>query len=258
MIQAKVLDLNRYWRTGGANWDFIQGYYDAVIFCANVGNKQDALLEEFGEEVTKRKIPYMTYSIPDHTELPSVAAEFYVSLPYVLDGIPIGDVEPMRKGGPLGTEYFYRKFFEHLDSFHTIEALYYSNYNNTNKLGNPQWIKQRRVWWAEYPYHWDGWRYIKYRDYSFLDDKPWWLPKWASRLGITPILHQFTDYGDGQKLGANEKTNDPFYKDGIKSVDLNVSLIDVLEFMQLWPDAEPGISDKEKLNKLWNAHPELH
>jgi hypothetical protein len=87
------------------------------------------------------------------------------------------------------------------------------------------------MWWAEYPLHRVGliWRQYHHFD-TFLKDKPWWLPKWAARLGITPILHQFTEKGRAQMYGANATTNHPVYKTGIQSADLNVGLVDFEDY----------------------------
>ena len=56
-------------------------------------------------------------------------------------------------------------------------------------------------------------------------------------------------------------TDDPHYTNGIKSCDLNAGLVDVDEFLALWdvigqPPDEP--TDAEKLDALWDHHPELH
>jgi len=72
-----------------------------------------------------------------------------------------------------------------------------------------------------------------------------------------------TDYGDAQYYLANAVTGDPKWRQGIKSADLSVGLVSLDELLALWaplgqvpPPTEP--TDKEKLDQLWEHHPELH
>jgi hypothetical protein len=127
-------------------------------------------------------------------------------------------------------------------------------------FGNPPYIRERPVFWAEYPYQ--IFTYLFRRFDTFLAKYPWWIPRHAASLNITPTIHQFTKKGDAQYYIANPTTNDPKWKTGIKSADLSVGLVYYSDLMKYWDvfDTPPPLppTDKQKLDRLWKAHPELH
>lgn len=258
--QPRAVDIHRYYRTGGINYIKFKANFDFVIIQACVGDRPNELLEEQVTGCKSVNLDYETYCVPDPAEDPVWQADFYLDLPGVSEAPKYGDIEPT--GGQMVSEYQARKFLERIDQKSAGKAGYYSNYAYTKTLGNPQWIKERDVWWAEYRYAPPLYLYKFSMFEPFFEKYPWWIPKWAAVFSITPILHQLTDKGDAQHYGANPTTNDPQYGTGIKSMDLNAGLVDLDEYYERrfdpYSTAPPPLTDKEKLDKLWAAHPELH
>lgn len=247
--QARVVDIHEYYRTGGIDWPRCAENFDAVIIRAAKGLEIDDLFFEHVEMAVLHDMLYITYQVPDARKPFDENVDFYLEIEGV-SGAPVcGDVEPFR--GNLGSEYFYRKYFERLRFRYPIfDPWYYGNYNYSGKIGHPNWIKDMFLWWAEYPFD----ILTKYREIDrYLSKNPWKIPKWAVKGGYTPQLHQFTDYGNARGSLANEKTKDPKWKDGIKSADFSVSLIDAEEFLNKFgddgdpkPDLEERVDDLEK------------
>lgn len=249
--QLRAVDIHEWYRTEGIDWDRTAANFDIVGIRAVVGDHVDELLEEHVDHCQARKIKYFTYCIPGVNESPEWQADFYLDQYGVSDGLICGDVEPDVKGGALGTEYLYRKFFERLAQRRSDPAWYYSNYNNTKKIGNPAWIKSLPVFWGEYRYEYLTVKYRKFE--NFLARYPWWPPRWATELGISVTLHQFTDYGDARFYLANATTGNPSYPSGIKSADLSVGLVERSKILAMWdaltppdPDPDPDLEDTVK------------
>lgn len=255
--QPRAVDIHEWYRTGGTDWPRLHANFDVVGIRAGQGVDVDALLVEHIDKAKYYDIPYFTYWIPEQFDDPIYQADKYLDQYGVLDGLACMDIEPA--GGGMVIEYQARKFIERVDAKHRAQCWYYSNYPYTNDIGNPGWIKTRPVFWAEYRYQF---LFTKYRKFEpFLEKYPWWPTRWATALGIDVTLHQFTDYGDAQYYLANAKTDDEYYRDGIKSADLSVGLVDLKELLALWNPVNtipPPVSDAEKLSRLWNYHPNLH
>ena len=116
------------------------------------------------------------------------------------------------------------------------------------------------MFWAEYRYQFFPYKYRKFE--PFLNKYTWWPPRWATSFGIDVTVHQFTDYGDAQYHLANAITEDPDYRNGIKSADLSVGLVDLYELLALWKPLKPSPptypTNDKMTKKLWDHHPELH
>jgi hypothetical protein len=246
--QAVVVDIHRYYRTGGIDWPRCASNFDAVGIRAARGMEMDELFYEHVDGALSVDLPYFTYTVPDPLYPADELADFYIGLDGVANHAVAGDVEPTL--GRFGDQNFYRSFFMHLASKSgEFDPMYYSNYNSTKKLGFPQWVLPMRKWWAEYPYEFPIIRRQYRRLDSYLDKNPYKIPKWASRVGYTPFIHQFTDYGDAQYYLANATTGDPKFSQGIKSCDLNVSLVPVEEFMAYITggDYQPTLAERVQL-----------
>lgn len=255
MIQPRIVDIHEYYRIGGINPAKMKANFDIVGIRAAVGEDIDNLLEEHVDLCVDWAMPYFTYQVPVAWLDPEYQAEVYLSLYGVMDGPACQDVEI--SGGKIITAYQGQKHIEWIDKHHPCKCWYYSNNYYTKMFGNPRYIKERPVFWAEYPYRVYPFLYSDFD--SFLAKYPWWVPRWAADLGITPIINQFTKKGDAQTFIANPKTDDPEHRDGIKSADFGVGLVSLADLLALWPTTPPQEpSDKEKLDKLWNAHPQLH
>ena len=257
MKQIWFTDIHEWYRIGGIDWGRIAELYDAIGIRAVVGDHVDELLEYHVENALRINKRFVTYCIPSENIPTDEQVDLYLEAPGVDLGLIAGDVEPEFKGGKMGPEWVYRKFFERLDVKRTDKAWYYSNYAYTKAIGFPAWVYERVVWWAEYPYEY---LLTKYRQFeSYLARNPWKIPKWAVASGITPTVHQFTDYGNAQYYHAKAVTEDPIFKVGIKSADLSVGLVPVADFLGLWDVlGKQPLTMGEKVDLLWMDHPEYH
>ncbi len=262
--QGRIIDINRWYRTGGIDYPKLKESVqpqNVVIIQACAGTHENELLEEQAEGCLSVDIDIETFGVPAAWKDPVSWADYYMSLPYVMDNPKWIDNEPT--GGTQVNQYQLRKIKERIDSRSKGPAGYYSNYPYTNNVGNPAFIKDMDVWWAEYPLHWRlvGWYQYQYF-HTYEADKAWWLPKWASRLGITPIVHQFTEKGRAQHYGAKPFTDDPDNKVGIQSMDLSLTLIDDDEYRTRRftpykdvPPVPPTLADHEKrIRRLEGFH----
>lgn len=246
MRQAIVTDIYEEFRTGGIDWARMADLFDAVGIRAVIGLEMDDLFPEHVNKALAHNIKYFTYGVPQKRFPPDEQADFYLETDGV-DGHPMaGDIEI--SNGELILEYQARRWFEWITGKRNGDSpWYYSNYYYTKLLGFPAWVRPLKKWWAEYPYEW----ITKYRRFeNYLSKNAWKIPKWAASLQYTPILHQFTDYGEGPYYYTNLKTDDPRWRDGKKSVDLNVSLIDADQFLALFSaSVSPPLSIEERVSK---------
>jgi len=243
MEQGPVVDVNRHYANGGIEWYRVPLNFCAVGICAVYGSKVDAMLQSNVDGAKSQNLPYVTYGIPDATKDPIWWADFYLDQYGVQDAPTTIDIEPNL--GYLVTAANALKARNRIAQVTGDLPWYYSNYNYTKQIGNPKWIKEMIVWWAEYLYEKYPYKYRRLD--AWLSSHPWWQPKWAQTLGIAPVLHQLSDYGDA-----------PYYltpPSGKKSADLNVSLIDKGAFLSLFP-MQP-LTLEQKVAIMWEAHPEL-
>ena len=225
--QSVIVDIHEYYRVGGIDWPRAADNFDAIGIRCCVGMEHDDLFFYHVEKAVLHDMIYFTYAVPQAFYPPDEQVDFYLETDGVADHAVVGDIE--ESDGDMVSEYQARKFFERLIARQT-NPWYYSNYYYTSKLGFPQWIQPLVKWWAEYPYD----ILTKYRKWErYLIKNPWKIPKWAVKAGYTPEFHQLTDYGDARHYLANAATDDPKWRQGIKSCDLTVSLIDDDESMSL-------------------------
>lgn len=240
MKQGQVVDINRFYPDGDIDWPRVKENFIAVGICAVYGSKVDSGLVRHVDKCVEYDLPYWTYGIPDRWKDSIWWADMYMDQ-YGVEGHPTTlDAEPTN--GYMATPSQFYNARNRIERSNGMMPWWYSNYYYTTKLDVPEWILEDDmiIWWAEYP---EPHRYF----HTFLAKFPWWNPRWAEELGYRPVLHQFTSNGDA-----------PYYlTNGAKlSADLNVTLVDADAFLALFPGHSP--STEQKVDILWEAHPELH
>ena len=222
--QFTIIDINQYWRTGGTDYPELKASCNSVIIQAYNGARPNPILKEQIDGCVEHDIDYETFCIPNPDLDGKYMADLYLDLYGVFKAPKWLDAE--RVGGRMATQYKTWEFVQRVNEMSLGEIGYYSNYPRTMELGNPSWIRNMIVWWAEYPLYFTGIGWSQYRTFEkFFQDKPWWSPKWAAKLGISPTIHQFSKKGYAQVYGAKAYTEDPKFKVGIKSADLTAGLV---------------------------------
>ena len=234
--QARIIDISRYWRTGGIDWSLLKGNFDAVIIAAGVGFKSDVLLLEHTEKAVEHDVPYATFHIPDPAMDMAEQAHFYSELPEVKTHKVFGDWEPPYKGSrePDQVEFLY--YLIALDGYTEQEAGVYSRIEIIKRMGSPDYLKKRDLWLAQYIYEiYTEAKKVKYRKFEpWLERYAWKLLPAVIGTGLEENvkIQQFTDFGDARFYCANRITADPKNVYGMTSADLNVSVGEYREFMK--------------------------
>lgn len=237
MEQARVLDIHKYYRHGGVNWELVKLNFDLVIISAGVGLNENHLIEEQVAGANEHAIPYMTYLIPDvDAGSPESQADHYLDLPGVLQAITCTDVEIPHAGSACFSEPQTRAFNTRIERKTNRQPWMYSRTNIIDLWGNVGWLPEYTWWIAQYLY--ENWL-LKRQFTSFAN----FLAKWGGQLPPSVAkktyknnvkLWQFSSKGPAQQLCANEHTLDPVYTHGIEEADLNVSTIEKTQFMAIF------------------------
>jgi GH25 family lysozyme M1 (1,4-beta-N-acetylmuramidase) len=242
MIQARVVDVHRYYRTGGIDWDKLKVNFDAVIISAGVGMNANPLLPEQVSGAVAHGVPYMTYHLPSPIFPMSTQVEFYLGLYGVKDSATCIDIEPPVSNGSIrcinaAEALAYIKAVENATG---KKPIVYSNPKNINEaIKRPTWLADYWLWIAQWPY--DILTSL-FRNYDRF------LAKYANAYPpfvkgtvwqANTLLWQFTCKGDAQALCASATTADPVYKVGIKDADLNVSTLDKSIFLSMLNTPQP-------------------
>ena len=226
MNQARVVDINRYYRLGGVDWDKVALNFDAVGICAGVGIEMDYLLSEHVAGCKAIHMPYFTYHIPDRAYSMARNADFYAVMPGVKEAIMVADIESPKNGSKCVTSGEAQAYVNHLATLTLRHPWHYTNPATLDTLSWPAWIGSAPIWIAQYP--WQPYTVLKYTGYETF------LKRWA---GLAPtrlaksiyknavVLWQFTDKGEAPKLCA-KKPADPRFPKAIQGADLNVSTIE--------------------------------
>jgi GH25 family lysozyme M1 (1,4-beta-N-acetylmuramidase) len=245
MIQARLVDIHRYYRTGGVDWQKLKANFDAVIISAGVGLAPNPLLREQVDGAIAHDLPYATYFIPSPNYSMYVQTDHYLGLYGVRNACTFVDIEPPSKGIRCIND------IESLACLHRIEdktgkrPLIYSNPQYINEaIHRPIWLPDYWLWIAQWVYEiWPIKLYWYFE--SFLKRNANTYPPYVRKTAYQPktILWQFTCKGNAQALCASARTNDPIYQYGVKDADLNVSTIDKAAFLSLLgvigPSPEP-------------------
>ena len=249
--QARVVDISRYWRTGGIDWPRLKENFDAVIMSAGVGFNSDVLLPEHTEKSIEHDVPYATFHIPDPSKDMAEQAQFYAELPGVKTCKVFGDWEKPYQSGRLPDQVEFHYYLTALDSYAEQDAAVYSRMEIIKRMGLPDYLKKRDLWLAQYIYE----IYTETTKTKFRKFEPW-LERFAWKLlpavngtGLEENvrIQQITDTGDARFYCANKYTADPKYVYGMTNADLNVSVDEVSNFLawfggkqQPKPEPEPN------------------
>lgn len=234
MIPARIIDVHRYYRTGGIDWaKVIDSQVDAIIISAGVGMGGDSLLKEQVDGAVAHAIPYMTYHIPSPNFPMRVQAEHYWNLYGVKDAWMCGDLEPPGGGVRCVNQYEAYDYLRVLEDKASRRPLAYTNPKYIiEDLKFPDWLPDYWLWLAQWIYR--IWPILFYSDFeSFLAKYTGALPPWVKGkvYQYKTILWQYSAKGNAQKLIASYRTNDPVFQFGIKDADLDVSIIDKADIL---------------------------
>jgi GH25 family lysozyme M1 (1,4-beta-N-acetylmuramidase) len=238
ITQARVVDVHRYYRSGGIDWDKIKLNFDAVIISAGVGMSASPLLKEQVDGANDIGIPYMTYHIPSKNYNMIYQADYYLDQYGVRDAWTCIDIEPPVSDGSIrcinATESL--AYIQQIKTQTGRDPLVYSNPKYINEaIHNPVWLKNYWLWIAQWLYQY-WWLLRLYRQFEpFLAKYANTFPPFVRNkyYQVKTILWQFTCKGDAQTLCASAKTLDPVYKYGITEADLNVSTIERSAFLAM-------------------------
>ena len=236
MNQARIIDVNRYYRTGGIDWHKLKGNCDAVVISAGVGMSGSVLLQEQVQGAVDHDLPYFTYHIPNPIYNIQGQVEFYLSLYGVRDAPTCLDIEPPNSIDRCVTAAEALAYSRAILKLTNDNPIIYSNPQYLNLIGKPAWLENFWLWIAAWPYR-IGWPLnLQYNDFdTFLARYACTFPSYVRNTPLqdNTILWQFSCKGDAQRLAANKYTNDPKFKLGMKSCDLNVSTIEKEQFLKL-------------------------
>jgi GH25 family lysozyme M1 (1,4-beta-N-acetylmuramidase) len=240
MNQARVVDINVYYRRNGVDWPKLAMNFEAVIISAGVGTWRSGLLEEQVSGAVAHAVPYATYFIPDVTD-GSLAdqADFYLQGPGVREALTCVDLEKPSRDVRSVT------LAEAIQVVHQIEdrtgksPMLYSNPKNMIEQNYRIFPNINNYWWwlAQYPYADSKAKtlFSGYEDFlaRYAGLMPYYIRVNNPDLARRVILWQFTCSGDAQELCARASTDDPVYKWGIRACDLNVSTVETNAFLAM-------------------------
>jgi len=232
--KARIVDISRYWRTGGIDWPRLKENFDAVIIAAGVAFNGDVLLPEHTEKADEHDVSYATYHIPDPAKNMAEQAHFYAELPGVKTHRAFADWEAPYSGGKEPTAAQMLSYLMALDNSAEQTAGIYSRMEILKRMGLPVWLHDRDLWLAQYIYEFyvDAMQYRRFE--PFLERFGMRVPPSVDGTGLEEnvVLWQFTEYGDARFYCANRLTEDPKYVYGMTNADLNVSMMGYDAFMK--------------------------
>lgn len=237
MNQAKVIDIHKYYRRGGVDWQKIrENGIDAVIISAGVGMSSNPLLQEQIDGAVNNNVPFMTYHIPSPSFSMIDQVDFYLDLYGVRSAWTSVDVEPPGPGYRCINADETLTYIRRISAKTGRDPLIYSNPKYiVEALRTPLWLVAYKLWLAQWLYEY-WWLRRKYTLFdNFLDKQGQKLPPFirGKPFQSNTILWQFSDKGIAQKYCASQTTLDPKYPLGIRDADLNVSVIDKADFLDL-------------------------
>lgn len=238
MKQARIVDVHRYYRTGGIDWGKLVAHCDAIIISAGVGMAANPLLKEQVDGAVAHDVPFMTYHIPSPNYNIVTQARYYLSLYGVMDAWTCGDLEPPDGRTRCVNDPEAFTYLKILEDETGIKPLVYSNPKYIKEaLKFPLWLKEYKLWLAQwlYQYWWLSRQYTHFE--PFLADHGDQLPPFVRGTAYEhqTVLWQFSSKGEAQEICASAETLDPVYNKGIKEADLDLSTIEgsvLLEMME--------------------------
>lgn len=239
--QARILDISRYWRTGGTNWEKVKLQFDGVVICAGIGMREDILLPEHIGYANEHKVPWATYHIPDPLQNMVEQAQWYAERPGgIKEKRMFADWERPYTSSREPTAAEMLAYLVRIKALAKLQPAIYSRWEILKRMGPPVWLSQFKLWIARYL--WASGTELQYTRYEpFLAERGWKLPPEMYGTGLegNVIGWQFTECGDAQYYAANRLTADPVYRYGMTNADLNVSTIPHDEFMAwFWPQGD--------------------
>ncbi len=227
-MTAKIIDIHRYYRSGGLDWNKIQANgIDAISISAGVGMNISPILGEQIMQCNDHGMPYFTYLIPSMKFSMTVQMLNYLDQPGVREARTCVDVEPPVSDNSI-------RCINATETLSCIKAIQvetkkdpfiYINPKNIQYLGSPVWLTDFDLWIAQWLYEsWLFRRLYKYFD-TFLARNPNHFPPYVrnTRYQTKTRLWQFTCKADAQTICASEHTLDPKYPHGLNEADLNIS-----------------------------------
>jgi len=251
--QARIVDISRYWRTGGIDWPRLEKNFDGVVIAAGVGFRKDVLLSEHVDCANAHNVPYNTFHIPDPLKNMTEQAQWYSEQYGVANAKPWFDNERPYIGSREPTKSEADEYQYALDNYHPLEPGEYSRWEILIRQGLSPRLKKHKLWIAHYLWDLDRLsedvktyqRYEPFFEQRALDYPPNTLDEYLDSV----IAWQITHTGDARYYCANEITKDPVYMYGMTNADLNVSTIPACEFMLMfWQDEQepPPPDDPEE------------
>ncbi len=248
MSQAKVIDIHRYYRTGGVDWPKLKANADAVIISAGVGMSISPLLREQVDAAIQYDIPYMTYLIPSPSFPMKEQASNYLSAYGVKEAWTCADLEPPSSNVRCVDSIEAAHFVSLLTQSTSRAPLIYSNPSILDTILHlPTWIMGYKLWMAQWLY--EFWllrrQYTRFETFLAKNSNlfPYYVRAQHPDLIRNTVLWQFSCKGDAQSLCASAFTGDPVYRTGLKEADLNISTISRESFLALLgalaPSPEP-------------------
>ena len=237
MTQAKIVDINVYYRSCGLDWNKIsQSQLDALILSAGVGTWANPLLAEHVAACIAHNMPYMTYWIPDITDGNlEDQVMFYLSLPGVRDAWTCQDIEQPNKYTRSVNEIEAKIVNDKIEEETGVKPLNYLNQKGIEEfLHNASWITDYFLWFAQWP--WEPWKFRQYQYFeTFFRDHANQYPAYVqgNRYQAKTVLWQFSSGGKAQSIIASAYTCDPVYPTGIQACDMSTTPLDKTFFMAL-------------------------
>jgi hypothetical protein len=256
--QALGIDINKYARAGGINYDLVNqdiqaGVYDFLIISTGVGRDKSPIFEEQRGNVERLDIPYVTYHLIDPRNGIKEQARDYFN--WVGAGQPnyIVDIESpnVKMGVRVANKAEIRSYIDELVHLTGKQPILYSRMNILEPIGFVDEARKYRLWIAQYL--WDpskptdkdgvGVQYGSFDD--FVIDHAMSFPPSVlnTPLQHNVILWQFSANGDGRRYIYNPTTADPKNPQGMFNADLNISIKGRSEFMKFMFGRVPDIKE---------------
>ncbi|MEJ2599204.1 MAG: GH25 family lysozyme [Anaerolineales bacterium] len=251
--QALGIDINKYARTGGINYDLVNegiqaGVYDFLIISTGVGFSKSEIFDEQRENVERLGIPYVTYHLidPRNSDIRGQAREYFAwvgagQTNYIVDiESPDRVFRPPNKAEVLS-------YINELESLIGKQPILYSNMQVLKQIGFVDVARKFRLWMAHYL--WDPSKStdedkVQYGSFDdFVRDHAMSSPPSVlnTPLQDNVILWQFSAKGDGRRYIYNATTAHPKFTVGMFDADLNISIQERSEFMQQMFERVPEI-----------------
>lgn len=255
--QALIVYLTFYCRTGGVNWPLLCQNFDAAEIRAGQGYYGfDELLHEHVDKSNQYGVPYLTSWQIDNRQDAAQQGRLYAR------GYGVADhrmsIAFERTGGGLATSAQLLTCLMAVEYETGERPMIYSRKNLLEEIGDPAWLLNYDVEIAQYPYM-RGTTSMYTTIERFIDERAWTLPPASANTTGAVEMWQTTRVLRARDYFANAVTNDPVWTSGLLSASFSVSTKkDHSEFIEwLGGTIAPPLTLEQKVERLWQAHPEL-